>query len=110
MLPRLIKRIALVVFLIVCAVIVFILEHPSAFAPVSSSRKTQATDRYIFSLTDTDHDGNVSDLEALAVMLDVSGAFDASYPSVKRYDVDSDGDVDAADAVVIGEAIDRLVS
>lgn len=73
------------------------INHPSAPA-----------DPRVLSLADANHDGNVSENEALLLTLVVAETFGQPYESVRKYDMNEDGEVNSEDMTVIFTALDLL--
>ena len=63
---------------------------------------------YVKSLADTNHDGTVSDNEALILTLAIADAPDQPYNTVSQYDMEPDGDVDNTDIATILAQLDIL--
>ena len=61
-------------------------------------------------LADANHDGVVSDTEALLVTLDVAEAPDKTFDQVKKFDMNADGRVDTLDITMILSALDTLAA
>ncbi len=64
---------------------------------------------YVLNLADTNHNGVVSETEALILTLDVADAPNQPFTTVSQFDIDTDGDVDNADVVAILGQLDILV-
>lgn len=112
------KAIVVAVVLIAVAGVLFVLLRApvASRAPVVSSENTvseshgAATDTTaVLVLADKNHDGKVSENEALLLTLDTAEALDKPFDSVKQFDVNVDGKVDAADTAIIFATLDILV-
>ncbi len=63
---------------------------------------------FVKALADTNHNGTVSDSEALLVTLDLADAPGQPYDTVKKYDINADGVVDNADFSAISTELEVL--
>ena len=59
-------------------------------------------------LADTNHDGTISQNEALLLTLDIVEAVDKPYAQVTQYDINADGSVNSVDTSIILSALDTL--
>ncbi len=78
------------------------------FRCIGTPSVCQSYNAFVLALADTNHNGVVSDTEALVLTLDLVDAPDQPYNSVSRFDIDNDGDVDTTDVTLILAELDVL--